>query len=125
MINIKFLVEKDKRDDTIKKLFFGTKNYIKKIFSDTETTEDDYYMEIFTGNKVVDSDQMIIEISVKKKICINKKDLKQRSEIDRVIDEIKFFCSKSKEIENYRYRPINFRNRDANKWAIFTGTRIQ
>lgn len=124
MINIKFLVEKENRDDTIRKLFLGTKNYIKKIFSDTETTEDDYFMEIFTGNKVVDSDQMIIEISIKKKICINKKDLKQRSEIDRVIDEIKFFCSKSKEIENYKYKPINFRDRDANKWAIFARTRI-
>lgn len=124
MINIKFLVEKEKRNETIKKLFLGTKNYIKKTFSDTETTEDDYFMEIFTGNKVPDSDHMIIEISIKKKICINKKDLEERSEVDRVVNEIKFFCSKAKEIENYKYRPINFRDRDANKWAIFTRTRI-
>ena len=120
MVNIKFLVGKKDRTSVIRKLFLGTNNYIKKNFLSTETTEDDYCMEIFTGKNNLDDQDVFVEISIKKRICINKKDLDHKSSVDRVINEIKSFCLKAKEIDSYVYRPINYRNYDANKWAVFT-----
>ena len=109
MINIKFLVEKNDRSNIVKKLFSGTNNFIKKNFSNTEIAEDDYQMEIFAGKSNIEDDNVFIEISVKKRICINKKDLVHKSSLDRVVNEIKSFCLKAKEIDSYTYRPINFR----------------
>ncbi len=79
------------------------------MFSNTETTEDDYGIEIFTGKKEFKDNDVLIEISIKKIICINKKDLEEKSRLDRVVNEIKFLCTKAKEIESYSYRPINYR----------------
>ena len=109
MINIKFLVEKKDRSNIVKKLFSGTNNFIKKNFSSTEIAEDDYEMEIFTGKTTSENENVFVEISIKKRICINKKDLEHKSSLDRVVNEIKAFCLKAKEIDTYTYRPINYR----------------
>jgi len=109
MLSIKFLVEKNKRNSIIKKLFLGTNSFINKYFSNTEIAEDDYNMEIFAGKEKVPEDSVFVEVTIKKKICINIKDLDEKSNLDRVVSEIKFLCEKSKELENYSYKPINFR----------------
>ena len=66
-------------------------------------------MEIFTGKTDAENEDVFVEISIKKRICINKKDLEHKSSLDRVVSEIKAFCLKAKEIDAYAYRPINFR----------------
>ena len=109
MINIKFFVEKKDRKSIVKKLFNGVNRYIKNNFENVEAIKDDYAMEIAGGSKS-DSDQdLFVEISIKKRICINKKNIEKKEELDRVVKEIKFLCSKAKEIESYTYLPINFR----------------
>lgn len=109
MLSIKFLAVKENRNDTINKIISGTNNFIKKFFSTTELTEDDYGMEIFAGDQSSERDNVFVEITVKKRICINIKDLNEKDKLDRVVSEIKFLCEKSNELDKYYYKPINFR----------------
>ena len=115
MLVVKFLAEKEIRNSNLKKIINGVNRYVKNYIGKSATIKEDGCIEIRSGsNSHCDSD-IEIEILIKKKIHINKKDLDNKFKLDKIVKEIKMLCEKAKEVEEYKYTPINFRNKNDNK----------
>ena len=97
---------------TIEKILFLIKS---KRNSNTRIIKDSSSVEIISGNLNTNNvnDEVVVELSVKKIIKISKDQLSSKHELDKFIKEIENFCNQASEIEEVKYLPINFRDKNS------------
>ena len=97
---------------TIEKILFLIKN---KRNSNIKIIKDSSSVEIISGNLNTNNvnDEVVVELSVKKIIKISKDQLSSKHELDKFIKEIENFCNQASEIEEVKYLPINFRDKNS------------
>lgn len=117
MFVIKLFNEKESNFE-FKRTVESIKSYVlSKIYSENTTIiSDNSSMEIIHGKEnLPTSDEIVIELLVKKTIIINNEDLKDRSKLDRHLNMIRNFCDQAKNIEETQYLPINMRSKEEDK----------
>jgi hypothetical protein len=113
MFSVKIFNNKDNRTDMFNKTVNNVVSYIFDKFSSSNTRviSDDSCIEVVSGSETfTDSDQVMVELLIRKNIIINNSDFNDRAELDRHITKIKHFCEQAKSIEELKYLPINMRN---------------
>ena len=114
MITVKFLVDKRNRSASVKKTIGNILNYFKIKIGKTSIISDSSSIELSSGRCTNNDSDFVVEILIKKRLFINKKDLDDKLKLDKFINEIKTICDKSKEISQFKYIPISFRDKSDN-----------
>lgn len=87
-------------------------DYIKTKFRNESIViiSDSKQSEIIASSPTDDSGELsTIELTFKKTIVLNSKDLENKNLLDRALSEIRDFCDQSAKINNYEYRLITMR----------------
>ena len=114
MFSVKVLNNKINRTSKFNKTINNIVTYVFDKFDsgNTRVISDDSCIEIVSGKEsYTDSDEIVIELLIRKNIIINTSDFDDRAKLDRYITKIKHFCDQAKSIEELQYLPINMRDR--------------
>lgn len=114
MFAVKVYNEKENRSPEFDKTIKGIISYIfnKINYDNTRVISDDSSIEVISGQETTpNSDEIVVELLIKKTIVINNKDLEDRSKLDRHLTMIRNFCDQAKNVEDVRYLPINMRQK--------------
>lgn len=87
-------------------------DYIKTKFRNESIViiSDSKQSELIASGPTDDSGELsTIELTFKKTIVLNSKDLENKNLLDRALSEIRDFCDQSAKINNYEYRLITMR----------------
>jgi hypothetical protein len=112
VFSVKILNNKEDRTSEFNKTINNIVSYIFDKFSsgNTRVISDDSCIEVVSGKEsLTNSDQIVVELLIRKNIIINNSDFSDRAELDRHITKIKHFCDQAKSIEELKYLPINMR----------------
>lgn len=98
-------------NETIDNILSLVKNKRK---SKTKIIKDSSCVEIISGNLNASNidDEVVVELTAKKILRISKEQLSSRHELDKFIKEIENFCKQASEIEDVKYLPLNFREKE-------------
>ncbi len=124
-------IKVNKNNDGLVKKIFGptTISHIKDLFKkeNINIIDDSKYLELITSDILSkDENSTNIELTFKKTITINNKDIEDKHSLDKIISEIKNFCDQAVNINNYVYLPLNMRERkNADTRTSATGNRIK
>jgi predicted esterase YcpF (UPF0227 family) len=113
MFSVKIFNDKKNRTSEFDKTISNIVSYIfeKLHYDNTRVVSDDSCIEIVSGKEeTINSDQVVVELLIRKNILINNSDFKDRAELDRYLTKIRHFCDQAKEIEELQYIPINMRD---------------
>ena len=113
MFAVKIFADKKKKN-FLEKTIKNLSNFLKKEMSrEVNIIIDNASVEMVSGNLNVNNGEIITELLIKKTIVINTADLKDRQRLDEYVREVKHFCKQAVEIEDLKYLPLHFRDRDA------------
>ncbi len=87
--------------------------YIKRKlnFENSKTISDNNSVELSSGSELQPkNDEIVVELLIRKHIIIKENDFLDNSELDRHLSRIKHFCDSAKNIEDFKYLPINMRD---------------
>jgi hypothetical protein len=113
MFSIKFNIfnKNNNLDKTINNFI----TYMKSaFFSNSKIVKNGENLEISSG-KVIIPEGSNIEMVIRKVIPINEEILNDRKKLDKVLVEVRNFCDKAKDLENFEYteliRRINYEDK--------------
>jgi hypothetical protein len=114
MLTVKIHNKKDVRTEAFMKSVTNIKKYISKHlnFKNTKITSDSNLIEIVSENKNIgnNEDNIMAELIFTKKITISKDAYEHdKDELDKFLNEIRFFCEQVKKIEDLKYINIQYR----------------
>jgi hypothetical protein len=124
-------IKVDKNNEGLVKKIFGstTISYIKDLFKkeNIKIIDDSKYLELITSDLLDKNEESTtIELTFKKVITINNKNIEDKQSLDKIISEIKNFCDQAVNTNNYVYLPLNMRERkNADTRTSATGDRIK
>lgn len=99
---------------TLQRTISSIKNFLSaKVSKKIQIISDSNSTEFISGNLTEGSDGIITELTFKKVIKLDPKDLEDKQKLDKYINEIRYFCEQVSKIDDLQYLPINFRNKDA------------
>lgn len=116
MFVVRFYNRYFKEDEALNKTINKISSFIKnQRNSKIRMIKDSSCVEIISGNLNASNinDEVVVELSVKKIIKISKDQLSSKHELDRFIKEIEGFCNQASKIEEVKYLPINFRDKNS------------
>lgn len=117
MLMVKVHNKKDYRTNIFEKTIKNITSYISNNlnFKKVKIASDSDCIEIVSGNTSHENndDNIVVELLIKKLIVINKDDLNDIKKCDNLITEVKHFCEQAKEIEDIKYIPLHYRDKDS------------
>ena len=114
MFSVKF--DLVKKSNLFEKTINNILKYIKGEMSrDLQIVKDSKTIEMASGKLDEGLSSHNVELTIKKIIPINISTIDDRGEIDRLLNEIKNFCTQAEKIESYRYKGLIERFEDENK----------
>lgn len=115
MFVIRFYDKHFKENAILNKTIGKLSSIVKsKRKSKTKIIKDSNCVEIISGNLNASNidNEVVVELTVKKILRISEEQLNSKSELDRFMKEIENFCNQASEIEDAKYLPLNFRDKE-------------
>ena len=114
MFAVKIFNNKKDRDNVFNKSVQSIINYVRGgLKKQVSVITDSNCVEFFSKEDSIDlSGEIVAELLIKKRVVINIKDLNDKARLDKYMSEIKQFCEKAAAVEDIKYIPINYRQRE-------------